>query len=100
MASPSLHGVPRGGSPASAILWDAPTPRRPSQPASISSRADTIAPPGVRSPRWWAAHREPGDLGFRPPHPECRWGRRGLSGSLETLVVIVRALRPRQDQAG
>ncbi len=26
--------------------------------------------------------------------------RRDLSGSLETLVVIVRALRPRQDQAG
>jgi hypothetical protein len=32
MASPSLHGVPRDGSPASAILWDAPTPRRPSRP--------------------------------------------------------------------
>src|SRR5208337_1363565 len=31
-ASPSLHGVPRDGSPASAILWDAPTPRRPSRP--------------------------------------------------------------------
>ena len=28
-------------------------------------------------------------------HPELRWKRRGLSGSLETLVVIVRALRPR-----
>src|SRR5208337_2302993 len=33
-------------------------------------------------------------------HPDLRWKRRGLSGSLETLVVIVRALRPRQDQAG
>ena len=32
MASPSLHGVPRDGSPASAILWVAPTPRRPSRP--------------------------------------------------------------------
>ena len=32
MAPPSLHGVPRDGSPASAILWDAPTPRRPSRP--------------------------------------------------------------------
>ncbi len=32
MASPSLHGVPRDGSPTSAILWDAPTPRRPSRP--------------------------------------------------------------------
>ena len=32
MASPSLHGVPREGSPASTILWDAPTSRRPSRP--------------------------------------------------------------------
>src|SRR5271166_2337530 len=32
MASPFLHGVPWDGSPASAILWDAPTPRRPSRP--------------------------------------------------------------------
>src|SRR5208283_1061421 len=32
MTSPSLHGVPRDGSPASAILWDAPTPRRPLDP--------------------------------------------------------------------
>ena len=31
MASSSLHGVPRDGSPASSILWDAPTPRRPSR---------------------------------------------------------------------
>src|SRR5215467_2959023 len=64
------------------------------------SRADTIVTPLVRSPRWWASHRGPGDLGFRAPHPDHRWERRGLSGSLETLVVIVRALRPRQDQAG
>ena len=35
MASPSLHGVPRDGSPASTILWDAPTPRRPSRPVRI-----------------------------------------------------------------
>src|SRR5271165_4821229 len=32
MASPSLHGVPRDGSPASTILWDTPTPRRSSRP--------------------------------------------------------------------
>ena len=31
----SLHGVPRDGSPASTILWDAPTPRRPSRPVRI-----------------------------------------------------------------
>ena len=35
MAIPSLHGVPRDGSPASTILWDAPTPRRPSRPVRI-----------------------------------------------------------------
>ena len=100
MASPSLHGVPRDGSPASAILWDAPTPRRPSRPASNSSRADTTVSPVICSPRSWASHRGPGSCRFRSPHPELRWKRRGLSGSLETLMVIVRALRPRQDQAG
>jgi hypothetical protein len=63
MASPSLHGVPRDGSPASAIIWDAPTPRRPSQLTSISSRADTIVSPLVRSLRSWATDRGPGDLG-------------------------------------
>ena len=35
MASPSLHGVPRDGPPASSILRDAPTPRRPSRPAYL-----------------------------------------------------------------
>ena len=35
MASPYLHGVLRDGSPASSILWDAPTPRRPSRPVRI-----------------------------------------------------------------
>jgi len=27
------------------------------------SQADTIVPPGICSPRQWAAHRGPGDLG-------------------------------------
>ena len=60
MASPSLHGVPRDGSPASTILWDAPTPRRPSRPVSkfFTSRYHRVArgllpsvvgvPPGAR----------------------------------------------------
>jgi hypothetical protein len=59
MASPSLHGVPRDGSPASAILRDAPTPRRPSRPARfLASRYHRFArgllpsvvgvPPGAR----------------------------------------------------
>jgi hypothetical protein len=67
MASPSLHGVPRDGSPASAILRDAPTPRRPSQLVSDSSRAGTIVSPVVRSPRSWASHRGPGSCRFRSP---------------------------------
>ena len=59
MASPSLHGVPRDGSPASTILWDAPTPRRPSRPVRFfTSRYYRVAcgllpsvvgvPPGAR----------------------------------------------------
>jgi hypothetical protein len=51
MASPSLHGVPRDGSPASTILWDAPTPRRPSRPVRFfTSRYHRVArgfPPSV-----------------------------------------------------
>jgi hypothetical protein len=59
MASPSLRGVPRDGSPASAILRDAPTPRRPSRPTRLlASRYHRFArgllpsvvgvPPGAR----------------------------------------------------
>jgi hypothetical protein len=45
MASPSLHGVPRDGSPASAILRDAPTPRRPSRRARfLASRYHRFRP--------------------------------------------------------
>ena len=64
----------------------------------MSSRADTIVSPVVRSPRSWASHRGPGSCRFRSPDPEWRWRRRGLPSSWGTLVVIVRALRPRQDQ--
>ena len=39
------------------------------------------------------------EFGVRSPGPHCRWRRRGLPSSWGTLVVIVRALRPRQDQA-
>src|SRR5208283_4289678 len=94
MTSPSLHGVPRDGSPASAILWDAPTPRRPSRPVRVLHEPIPSFSPVVCSPRSWASHRGPGSCRFRSPHPDLRWKRRGLSGSLETLVVIVRALRP------
>ena len=58
----SLPGVHRDSSPGSAVLWDAPTPRRPSRSASLPSRADTIVSPVIRSPRPWASRRGPGSL--------------------------------------
>jgi hypothetical protein len=39
------------------------------------------------------------EFGIRSPDPELRWRRRGLPSSWGTLVAIVRALRPRRDQA-
>jgi hypothetical protein len=80
-------------------LWDAPNPRRPSRSASLPSRTDTIVSPVVCSLRSWASHRGPGSCRFRSPDPEWRWRRRGLPSSWGTLMVIVRDLRPRQDQA-
>src|SRR5271157_4027256 len=41
-APPSLHGVRKGRSPASTLLWGAATPCRPSHRASFPSLGDTI----------------------------------------------------------
>jgi hypothetical protein len=41
-ASPSLHGVLRESSPASSLLWDAPTPGPPSRSPSLPSVGDTV----------------------------------------------------------
>src|SRR5271154_6535058 len=41
MAPPSLHRVPRNGSPDSTVLRDAPTPVRPSRRTSLPSLGDT-----------------------------------------------------------
>ena len=41
MAPPSLHRVPRSGSPDSSVLRDAPTPVRPSRRTSLPSFGDT-----------------------------------------------------------
>ena len=49
-ASPSLHGVPRDGSPASSVLRDAPTPCRPSRRTSFPSLGDTIVSSHRSSP--------------------------------------------------
>src|SRR5262249_47322590 len=41
-ASPSLHGVLRSSSPASSLLWEAPTPGRPSRRTSLPWFGDPI----------------------------------------------------------
>ena len=48
-ASPSLRGVLRSSSPASTLLWDAPTPCRPSRRTSLPSFGDTIVSSPVRT---------------------------------------------------
>jgi hypothetical protein len=92
-------GSRRACSPASSILWDAPTPRRPSRPASVS-RADTTVASVIRSP--WSRTRRPGarelSVPVSPSGIILRWRRRGLSGSWETPMAFLRALRPRSDR--
>jgi hypothetical protein len=60
-APPSLHGVPRVGSPASTVLFDAPNPLRPSRRASFPSHggipvASVFRSHGrrMRRPRAWS----------------------------------------------
>src|SRR5271157_285704 len=48
-ASPSLRGVLRSSSPASTLLWNAPTPCRPSRRTSLPSFGDTIVSSPVRT---------------------------------------------------
>ena len=89
MASPYLHGVPRDGSPASSILWDAPTPRRPSRPVQnlhepIPPCRPWFAPLGRGRPTGGQ-----GVVGSGLPIRIDDGNIRGLSGSLETLVVIL-----------
>jgi len=67
-ALPSLHGVPRDGSPASSVLWIATTPYRPSPRTSFPSfggyrgGAHPFAPTGGR-------RRAPVSLDFGLPVP-------------------------------
>src|SRR6516225_6496008 len=51
---PSLHGVPRVGSPASAVVRSTPTSCRPSRVASFPSLGGTAAAP-------WASFSQPQD---------------------------------------
>ena len=84
----SLHGVPRGGSPASKVLRDAPTPLHPSRRTSLPSLGGIPAAPAVRSrgrrvqP---AAGLELVTRGSRRDLPR-RW--RGLPGSWRTPVLV------------
>jgi hypothetical protein len=85
-ASPSLHRVPRVGSPASAVLRDAPTSRRPSPIASFSFAHGYHGVRAVRSPQRAAPRdeaRRVGDAALRAPRVRP-WRRRDLPGSWAT----------------
>src|SRR5262249_27119956 len=75
-ASPLLRGVPRVGSPASSLLWDAPTPGRPSRRPSSPSVGDTVVVSPVRP------HRPGTGAGDRPGV-----GEPGLRPAATTEVV-------------
>jgi len=87
-APPSLHGVRKGRSPASSLLWSTATPCRPSRRASFPSLGDTTVSSVVRPrrPRTWAAD-QPG-VGKPGLRPALRWRRQGLPSSRETRMII------------
>ena len=64
--------VGRSSSPASKVVWDAPTPCRPSRRTSLPSLGGTT--------------------------PATAWRRQGLPGSWRTLTCTCHALRPRWDR--
>ena len=85
-ASPSLRGVLRSSSPASSVLWDAPTPCRPSRRTSLPSLGDTtvaslFAPTGrdaqPGAPGSWYSGSRAGNVGGNgrvsqvPERPSC-----------------------------
>ena len=89
-------GSARVRSPASSVLWNAPTPARPSHRVSLPSHGST-APPlvlGPGGPRVFG----PRCLGYSigcPPDPLAR-RRAGLPGSWGTPMCTCPALRPRR----
>ena len=89
-------GSARSRSPASSVLWNAPTPARPSRRASFPSRYGTAPALGLRSSeprvhglRAWAVRS-----GARPDSMTRR--RSGLPGSCGTPACTCPALRPRR----
>ena len=89
-------GSARARSPASSVLWNAPTPARPSRRVSLPSHGST-APPLVLDPGGPRVFG-PRCLGCSiggPPDPLAR-RRAGLPGSWETPRCTCPALRPRR----
>jgi hypothetical protein len=81
-ASPSLARVPQVGSPGSTVLWDTPTPCRPSRRTSFPSLGDTIVASVVRPPPApdagpWINLELVGGISGRL----ARWKRQGLPSS-------------------
>ena len=68
-APPSLRRVPRSGSPASTVLWGAPTPIRPSRRTSLPSVGDTTLASGLL-PAAGTHSRGHGEIGVPVPEPE------------------------------
>ena len=102
-AFPFLHRVYlRKNSPASTVLWNAPTPHRPSRRTSFSfawryhPRTNGSLPAMVR-----AASRGRGLLlsaSLSPRRLDLGWERSGLPRSWGTPLCRCPALRPRQDR--
>src|SRR5271166_4058776 len=68
-APPSLRRVPRGGSPASAVLRGAPTPVRPFRRTSLPSFGDTTRASGLL-PAAGTRGRGHGEIGVPVPEPD------------------------------
>ena len=69
-APPFLRRVPRNGSPASTVLWGAPTPSRPFRRTSLPSLGDTTVASRVCSQRPPTRGRGHRGVGVPGPEPE------------------------------
>lgn len=91
-------GSGRARSPASALLWGAATPCRPSRLASSPSLGDTTVVSLVRPRRPGTGPRIGLELVSRVSGRQSRWRRQGLPSSRGTLRIICHVLRPRRDR--
>ena len=88
-ALPSLHRVPRkSSSPASAILWSAPTPCRPSGRASLPSLGCTTSCAQVLLPPLPSAATGARSCSSGSSSRKYAWRRQGLPGSWRTRVPL------------